>query len=90
MATLAIGAAMQHKPSAVVVEDVEDPPQGDKMKIVDVEGVAIAPVRHSVGQAIQLSNDVIYYEEQLKIIASEIAEAKALDKMSRFTKAAKV
>ena len=90
MALLAIGPAMQHKPSPVVVEDVEDPPQGDKMKIVDVEGVAIAPVRHSVGQAIQLSNDVIYYEEQLKIIASEIAEAKSLDKMSRFTKAAKV
>ena len=60
------------------------------MKIVDVESELCTPVRHSVGQAIQLSNDVIYYEEQLKIIASEIAEAKALDKMSRFTKAAKV
>ena len=60
------------------------------MKIVDVESELCTPVKHSVGQAIQLSNDVIYYEEQLKIIASEIAEAKALDKMSRFTKAAKV
>ena len=60
------------------------------MKIVDVESELCTPVRHNVGQAIQLSNDVIYYEEQLKIIASEIAEAKALDKMSRFTKAAKV
>ena len=60
------------------------------MKIVDVESELCTPVKHSVGQTIQLSNDVIYYEEQLKIIASEIAEAKALDKMSRFTKAAKV
>ena len=60
------------------------------MKIVDVESELCTPVKHSVGQTIQLSNDVIYYEEQLKIIASEIAEAKALDKMSRFTKTAKV
>ena len=60
------------------------------MKIVDVESELCTPVKHSVGQTIQLSNDVIYYEEQLKIIASEIAEAKALDKMSHFTKAAKV
>lgn len=47
------------------------------MKIVDVESELCTPVKHSVGQTIQLSNDVIYYEEQLKIIASEIAEAKA-------------
>ena len=60
------------------------------MKIVDVESELCTPVKHSVGQTIQLSNDVIYYEEQLKIIASEIAEAKALDKMSHFTKTAKV
>ena len=60
------------------------------MKIVDVESELCTPVKHSVGQTIQLSNDVIYYEEQLKIIASEIAEAKAIDKMSRFTKTAKV
>ena len=60
------------------------------MKIVDVESELCTPVKHSVGQTIQLSNDVIYYEEQLKIIASEIAEAKAIDKMSHFTKTAKV
>ena len=60
------------------------------MKIVDVESELCTPVKHSVGQAIQLSNDVIYYEEQLKIIASEIAEAKAIDKMARFSKTVKV
>lgn len=60
------------------------------MKIVDVENTELPPVKHSVGEAIQLSNDVVYYEEQLKIIASEIAEAKALDKLCCFTKTAKV
>ena len=30
------------------------------MKIVDVESELCTPVKHSVGQAIQLSNDVIY------------------------------
>ncbi len=91
LAGMAMAALMAPRASMapVVVEDVESP-KGKDMNFVDVEGAALPPVKHSVGEAIQLSNDVVYYEEQLKIIASEIAEAKALDKMSRFTKTAKV
>lgn len=38
----------------------------------------------SIGKAIQASNDVLYYEQQLTVIASEIKEVKMLDRGTNF------
>lgn len=44
----------------------------------------------TVGQLLQASNNILYYEEQIVILASEIKEAKMLDKATNFKYAKKV